>query len=268
MNTLLILFPLQTDTDSCHPYLLKVDWDKQKQQDMVKRIIDAIKMIDHEDFEGFYDKKQRNQFYHSVVNKAEYPNASMILTYLKDWKEAKQPETGQVSVKEMTLTHDCLGALNNKTGCAIVDVEALQEKSAKALQLKGKDGKLMHVDIVECSAQSLYQWFVDNRKPQRILDENYAKHSKQVKSGPRGEISALTYSKEDTEYFLKRAVGVKGERRMCYWVKEDKKIIIFFNENLASPTFHAYEIADDNAKELQKIANDVKKKMEKATSFQ
>lgn len=80
MNTLLILFPLQSEknADIFHPYLLKVNWDKEKQERMVKEVVDALKMIDHENFEGFYDKQQRNQFYKSVVNEAEYPNASML----------------------------------------------------------------------------------------------------------------------------------------------------------------------------------------------
>lgn len=270
MNTLLILFPLQSEknADIFHPYLLKVNWDKEKQERMVKEVVDALKMIDHENFEGFYDKWQRNQFYKSVVNEAEYPNASMLLAYLNDWKDAGHAAGGKVYVNGAVLEADCLGVLNNRAGCAVVDVKALQRKSAKALQLKDQDGRLMGVEILDCTAKDLYLWFVENRDPKRIWDENYAKHTPYKKEGPRGEISALTYSKEDVSEFLRMAVGIKGERRMWYWVRKDKKMIVFSNENLASPTFHGNEFDEDNKKELQKIDKEVMRKLRKIADFQ
>lgn len=115
----------------------------------------------------------------------------------------------------------------------------------------------------------MYDWFVVNREPQRVLDLNYRKHGLFAKEGHRGVISPLTYDYDDASVFLQKAVCGKGEnKRLVFWLKKEHKILIFFNENLSSnPTYHAYEVADDQQKELAKLSTGTKKKMERISTW-
>jgi hypothetical protein len=93
------------------------------------------------------------------------------------------------------------------------------------------------------------------RTPQRKLDPNYKKHGSKERVGKKGvRISPLTYTEQQLNDFLKRAVvAKKGLRELYFKDKENDKIIIFWNENLEAPTYHALEIAANDAAETQKI---------------
>lgn len=105
-------------------------------------------------------------------------------------------------------------------------------------------------------------WFVEYRDPQRVFDRAYKKHGMQSHKMHGKTISALTYSSEEVETFLKQAVGDQDDKRLYFHIPQDKKIVAFCNENLQlAPTYHAYEISDDDEKELAKLSHDLKKKL-------
>ena len=71
--------------------------------------------------------------------------------------------------------------------------------------------------------------------------------------GGSGHIPALTYTEKQLEVFLKRAVVARKGLRELYLKDNAKyKIIIFWDENLENPSYHAMEVAADDGKHSEK----------------
>lgn len=74
----------------------------------------------------------------------------------------------------------------------------------------------------------LYQWQTEHRDPQRQYDPNYEKHSKEEKTGKKGQpISAITYTKEQLEQFLKLAVRASRTNAELYFHDVEMGITLF-----------------------------------------
>ena len=108
---------------------------------------------------------------------------------------------------------------------------------------------------MECKAAEIYLWLVDHRFPTRKLDSNYKKHTENERLGKKGvTISPISYTKTQLEFFLKRALFAgKGARELYFKDNEHDKIIVFWDENLEIPSYHAFEIAADDILEIQKM---------------
>ncbi len=76
-----------------------------------------------------------------------------------------------------------------------------------------------------------------------------------MKLGKKGvKISPISYTKEQLEVFLRKAVSAgKGLRELYYKDNERNKIIVFWDENLESPSYHAFEIDANDLSEIQKM---------------
>ena len=82
--------------------------------------------------------------------------------------------------------------------------------------------------------------------------------------GKKGDvISPWTYADAEAVKLLRHAVYSKSAKRLILHHKKDKKILVFFNENLAEPTYHAYQIYEKDSSELSKFSNASIKKMKK-----
>lgn len=136
---------------------------------------------------------------------------------------------------------------------------ALLNKSAinneeHPIEVEMSTGKTQQTPLV-CNPADVYLWLVRNRYPARVIDVNYEKHSERTKLGKNGvAISPVTYSKEQLELFLERAVCAgEGLRELYFKDNERNKIVVFWDENLEQPSYHAFEIAADDLPEIQKI---------------
>ena len=97
--------------------------------------------------------------------------------------------------------------------------------------------------------------YIYGRYPSRQLDTNYKKHSERSKLGKNGaNISPITYEKQQLDDFLKKAVvAKKGWRELYFKDQKNDKIVVFWDENLETPSYHAFEISVDDIQEIQKI---------------
>lgn len=140
------------------------------------------------------------------------------------------------------------------SGKVLINKDALAQPDSPPV-VYDSDGKCLRLNVLRCDSKEVYLWFVENRIPQRVLDSNYKKHGRTVKTGKGGSpISALTYPEEQLTEFLKRAVSAnKTSNRLYFKDRKNDKIIIFWDENLANPTFHAMEVDAGNQEEIQKI---------------
>lgn len=269
MNKLFLLLPIICKDKTCiHPYLKVYSPDSAEELlPFIHHLIEALSIIDHEQYEGYYDGRIFKPLYRFVIEKLGKDAALLLMEELNDWEDFHQGEKyvpTHINVNGIEVKDDLLAACTTcGTEDSFVGSSLTLATSPKATRIQDGQGKSAAFPYLECKKKAMYEWFVEHRSPQRVLDKNYKKHSIFSKEGKRGVISPLTYNYKEASAFLRRAVSGKGEsKRLCLWLKEEHKILIFFNERLLqSPTYHAYEINDDQECEINKLSASTRKKM-------
>lgn len=259
MNRLFLLIPSVGDEDS-NPdaaYLKQVGRiDNEETISILKRIVQSMKLVEGEDFEMFYDEKYLKKLLKS--SDKGMPQMSNLLVFFNDAESIQQKGIGNIPLTINGVAVDS-GLVNafvegEESSKALINKDALAQPDSP-LVVYDSDGKCLKFNVLRCDSKDVYLWFVENRIPQRVLDTNYKKHGRTVKTGKGGvPISALTYPEEQLTEFLKLAVSAnKASHRLYFKDRNNDKIIIFWDENLANPTFHAMEVDAGNQEEIQKI---------------
>ena len=259
MNRLFLLIPSvgDEDADPDAAYLKQVGRiDNEETISILKRIVQSMKLVEGEDYEMFYDEKYLKKLLKS--SDKGMPQMSNLLVFFNDAESIQQKEIGNIPLTINGVAVDS-GLVNafvegEESSKALINKDALAQPDSP-LVVYDSDGKCLKFNVLRCDSKDVYLWFVENRIPQRVLDTNYKKHGRTVKTGKGGApISALTYPEEQLTEFLKRAVSAnKTSNRLYFKDRKSDKIIIFWDENLANPTFHAMEVDVGNQEEIQKI---------------
>ena len=259
MNRLFLLIPSvgDEDADPDAAYLKQVGRiDNEETISILKRIVQSMKLVEGEDYEMFYDEKYLKKLLKS--SDKGMPQMSNLLVFFNDAESIQQKEIGNIPLTINGVAVDS-GLVNafvegEESSKVLINKDALAQPDSP-LVVYDSDGKCLKFNVLRCDSKDVYLWFVENRIPQRVLDTNYKKHGRTVKTGKGGApISALTYPEEQLTEFLKRAVSAnKTSNRLYFKDRKSDKIIIFWDENLANPTFHAMEVDVGNQEEIQKI---------------
>lgn len=259
MNRLFLLIPSvgDEDADPDAAYLKQVGRiDKEETISILKRIVQSMKLVEGEDYEMFYDEKYLKKLL--KPSDKGMPQMSNLLVFFNDAESIQQKGIGNIPLTINGVAVDS-GLVNafvegKVSGKVLINKDALAQPDSP-LVVYDSDGKCLMFNVLRCDSKDVYLWFVENRIPQRVLDTNYKKHGRTVKTGKGGApISALTYPEEQLTEFLKRAVSAnKASNRLYFKDRNNDKIIIFWDENLANPTFHAMEVDAGNQEEIQKI---------------
>lgn len=259
MNRLFLLIPSvgDEDADPDAAYLTQVGRiDNEETISILKRIVQSMKLVEGEDYEMFYDEKYLKKLLKS--SDKGMPQMSNLLVFFNDAESIQQKGIGNIPLTINGVAVDS-GLVNafvegEESSKVLINKDALAQPDSP-LVVCDSDGKCLTFNVLCCDSKDVYLWFVENRIPQRVLDTNYKKHGRTVKTGKGGApISALTYPEEQLTEFLKRAVSAnKASNRLYFKDRNNDKIIIFWDENLANPTFHAMEVDVGNQEEIQKI---------------
>ena len=259
MNRLFLLIPSvgDEDADPDAAYLKQVGRiDNEETISILKRIVQSMKLVEGEDYEMFYDEKYLKKLL--KPSDKGMPQMSNLLVFFNDAESIQQKGIGNIPLTINGVAVDS-GLVNafvegKVSGKVLINKDALAQPDSP-LVVYDSDGKCLTFNVLRCDSKDVYLWFVENRIPQRVLDTNYKKHGRTVKTGKGGApISALTYPEEQLTEFLKRAVSAnKASNRLYFKDRKSDKIIIFWDENLANPTFHAMEVDAGNQEEIQKI---------------
>lgn len=260
MNKFFLLIPAPSEeyaeSDVAYLKILK-NTDKEELVNIVRKIKGSFQLIEGDDFEVYYDKKYLKSMSASLSDDVGMPQLRNLLLFFNDFKSIQEMclEEEEIIVNGITIKSGLLNAfvVNNKGYDSLLNVDALNNMDFPIQVMHQNDCN--SVKALECDSVEVYKWMVEHRYPERKLDENYEKHSKNRKRGRRGVIiSSLSYTKEELEFFLKRAVGSKSSQKELYFKdKSRNNIIIFFNENLLEPTFHAFEVDVEDTLERSKI---------------
>lgn len=259
MNRLFLLIPSVGD-DEVGPdavYLKQVvRIDNEETISILRRIVQSIDLVEGENFEMFYDDKYLKRLLQS--SDPGMPPMENLLVYFNDAESIQQRGIGNkpLIINGVVVDSGLVNAFveGEEPGKVLINKDALAQPDSPIVACDSEGNRLM-LEVLECDCKDLYLWFVDNRIPQRVLDTNYQKHGRTVKAGRGGvPISALTYPEGELIEFLKRAVSSKKDSSRLYFkdINSDK-IVIFWNENLENPTYHAMEVDAGNQMEIQKI---------------
>lgn len=273
MNRLFLLLPvISEDRTYIHSYLnvySRGAFDELDQ--LVNQLTSALFIINHENYNGYYDQEIFRSFYLAVRETLGGDAAKLLMAELNDWSDYHLAEglaSEAIYVNAVRLCDDILCA------CRVCGSESTfigsrdtLSCSHKAFRIVDENDKVLSFPFLEYKEKTLFEWFVEHRSPQRVLDRNYRKHSVFRKEGPRGVISPLSYDYGKAQAFLYRAVCEKKGTRLCHWLKNERKVLVFFHENLHNPTYHAYEISEDQEGELNKLSADTRKKMKRVADL-
>lgn len=264
MNRLFLLIPAVGDMDAGQDiaYLKQLgEIDTEGVLAILRKIVRSMKLIAGEDFEVLYDERFFKQLLRrrkSDTQSQEMPQLETLLVFFNDAISIQQRGIGNTpaTINGMMVDSGLVNAFveGEMTWDTLVNKDALANIE-QPIEVGRSEGEHFGLSPLPCEAADIYLWFVENRKPQRSLDSQYEKHGLKEKKGKGGAaISPMTYTELQLGEFLKRAVVAKKGLRELYFKDNTKdKIIIFWDENLESPSYHAMEVAADDAEEIQKI---------------
>lgn len=264
MNRLFLLIPAVGEQDAAEdiPYLKMIgNVDKNSFIDIFRKINQSQKLIKEEEVVFYYD----DNHFKALVNTAktalsdsqEMPQLENLLVFFDDKKSIQKEKMGLSPIKiyDVEVKNGLLNAFvegGPDKADALLNQEALNYPN-RPLEINKPDGNSVSVKPLCCNQEDVYLWLVSHRNPRRNIDPNANKHKPKVSYGKKGKVSAITYSIEQLDAFLQKAVPAQKGRRELYYkdVKKDN-IIIFWDENRTN-LYHAFETKADDQEEIQKI---------------
>lgn len=263
MNRLFLLIPAVNDEDAGQDiaYLkLLGDVDSEQVVAILRGIVKSLNLVEEEDTDILYDAMHLKRLMSDKMNAAlqEMPQKENLLLFLNDATSIQEIGIGNMTaiINGMTVDKGLVNAFleDGTTSDALLNKDALLD-SRQPIEVLADKGRRHQLNALPCDAAEVYLWLVGNRNPHRQLDPNYKKHGPNDKFGKRRVVvSPLTYTEQQLEQFLKRAVvAKKGLRELYFKDNEKDKIVIFWDENLQAPSYHAMEIEADNLEEIQKM---------------
>lgn len=264
MNRLYLLIPAIGEKDAGQDiaYLKQLGKvDGEGVLSILRQIVRSLRLVEGEDMETLYDERHFKQLFRKIKQKKstqEMPHLENLLLFFNDAVSIQQRGLGKipVDINGMPVSNGLVNAFveDATVGKVLLNRDALVN-TEQPIDVKRGNGELLSLNPLPCEAADVYLWFVENRTPQRTLDPTYEKHGKKEKTGKGGvSISPITYTEQQLDEFLKRAVVARKGLRELYFKDNTKdKIIIFWDENLKNPSYHAMEVDSDDAEEIQKI---------------
>ncbi|MDE6303684.1 MAG: hypothetical protein K2M01_02555, partial [Paramuribaculum sp.] len=238
----------------------------------LRSLIEVAKMIDHEDFEGFIEIEKFNRLIAEIKpSDSDYRNVHELRNHFSEWSDYSELDDKFETVKvgKSDFTNHIYGACAAYSDELVVNHDAYPTNSIHIHIMNGMQlTASKKINMLSCDDVLVYEWFCDNRDPERKFDKYYLKHSR---FGPRivnnKQVSPLTVPEPQLKICLKKAVGGKNERRIYFYDKKQKLLLVFYDENDQNK-YHGHEILKkDKKSEEQKIDNDIINKMKKIFKY-
>lgn len=261
-NKIFFLIPALNETDAGEDVAyLKVLKTATEEDviDVFRSIVDANKLISQEEVECFYDKSHFDTLYKMVKTQArgndkrKPSEIAPLLTFLDDFTKVPDAKVGNVP---LTVNGKVVnkGLINAYIEYSVDNVVVLANNESLehpdnpikvSSDVDNPKRNYSEIEVLPCNKDALYIWLCQNRNPKRKYDVGYDKHSNKVKRGKKGRtVSAMNYSDNEAEQLLQWAVKTsKGNSSEAYLLDTaNKKLIVFYDEGLKTPSFHGHEI--------------------------
>lgn len=259
LNRLFLVLPIANDNamDEERAYLDVLDpaTKPQKFVEILKNVVTAFSWTKGEEFVLYYDHTRFQDLYKKCPAEVQEqrPSPVQLLGILSQM--TKIPEKMPIiNANFVPLGFGVLYGYVNLKGEVLVDHKALVNRDY--LNVKDKDSNSVKLEIIDCERREVVKWFVKNRNPKRAIDANYAKHGSQEKGEDKEVISGRSYTDDEYQAMLHWAVGNPDCRRKYFMDKKRGRLVIFWDENLKTPTYHYYDVDINDAGEIAKMRQD------------
>ena len=255
-NQLYLVLPIASDNalDEEQVYLKVLDASAAPKEfeSTLKRVVAAFSWVEDEEYVLYYDHGRFRDLFKkcSLEVQNQRPSPVQLLSILKRMTKIPDQMNG-IKINHVSFDKGIICSYVNQNGEGLVDDNALSD--GKHIEIEDQNGNLVKIVILNCQREDVFQWFVKNRASVRVIDSNYAKHGLMVKGENKEAVSARTYTDAEYQDMLPWAVGGNGCRRKYYMDKERGRLVIFWNENLSTPTYHYYDVDIDDPQENAKM---------------
>lgn len=251
--------------DLCH--IPSEDTAKQH----VKHLKACLEMIDHEVYSGYFSREQLHAVYRAI-KAVDHERATYLLNIFSDWKDYASNENANnhapLNINGVTQLDTLATVFHQNCAHSALFTTDCVESGDSQQHLTVTDSTNAQVigrhPVLPFHPMALYYWFVANRHPQRLFDPNYKKHSPlHEHEGKRGVVSAFKYNLDEAQQLLNHAVGSGKENAKRFIVHHSgqKRIVVFFNQNMADAYFHGYHFEEANKAEIARLDSKAIKKM-------
>lgn len=250
-------------------FILLKDREPEEIKSYIAKLYNVQKMIDNENYEGFYNEKLFINLLNHLPKDNAYPSLPTIRNAFSGWTDFLElGDPVDVNFRDIILSENILGICVLFPDELIIDHIGLGNNICLNEMKEGQFIKTHKIELVECDEIKVNEWFNENREPKREFDEEYIKHSRfKTRYVDGEEVSPLTLPEEEIEIALKKAVGTRGQKRIYFYDKGRKLLIVFYYENSCS-YYHGHEIKKENIKkEEQKICESTHKKLKKIFNY-
>ena len=255
-NKLFLVLPIANnnalDEERVYLKVLSAASEPKEFEGILKRVVAAFRWVEGEEYVLYYDHSRFRDLYKKCSPEVQMqrPSPVQLLSILSQMTKVpdKMPD---VRVNHVPLKQGILYGFVNLEGEALIDHDALENR--EYIKVEDVKGSPVNLVVVNCKREDVFQWFVKNRNPVRVIDVNYAKHGAKEKGAGKEVISARSYSDEEYQAMLPWAIGAVGCRKKYFMDLNKGRLVIFWNENLEIPTYHYYDVDIDDASENAKM---------------
>lgn len=226
--------------------------------DIKKRIMavmELLRMFRYERFETFYDRDNIKAFcYPHLSNRHSQFNMRYVMLNLlkgfQNWRpKSEQHGEGCVlhgtEIKSNAISEVAVRMLNRPNDSfSLVDCMALVSGCSPCVA--SVDDKNVEVSILGLDEREVYNWFCDNRKPERDYNWN-PKHGEYGKGNWAGE-SRLLGSRDEAKQLVKNAIGETYRGTLFCWDAQYGHYMEYKNE--LNNTYHSFHLEGVNEKRI------------------
>ena len=270
-----IIFPVYEEFKESPFYINKIDIKETKDyEDCISRIENIIKVFKIENYEGYYDSKNIEEYLYPItIANDYYPNIrTRFRIVLKNWGEnwrdsSTQSQSDEYQYFKTKIKDDSFCEIAKRkyinhfeNNFLIINHNALKNNKIEIEY----NNSIITIDAVSPEIKSIAEWFSNYRTPARIYNWN-PKHGVKGKWAHKlskgNNVSVLMCSNKDALNMLKFAFG-ETDKTLFYYDRQCNQYIEFKQE--IKNTYHAFHLneRDENRIPLyiKKILNDITSK--------
>jgi len=149
----------------------------------------------------------------------------------------------------------------NESTYALMDLNAISISDNAMEIVNSVTHKSCSISILSMDEKTIYGWFVENRRPERVYSYN-PKHGVLGKGNYKGhkgdKVSSLLCRLKEAEEMLKKAVGTGDMKDLYFYDVARRKYVVFKSENVNNQ-YHAYHSdLDDIHSDISKVEDKLK----------
>lgn len=254
-SELFLLLPRYEDVEGQPEYIKsKGVMSENEILKVIENIYEICKLIENENYEGYYDAENVSAFLYPVDTMEEcYPNIKTRMRMaMSKWGvnlrvQKVQKDTVNYMYYCIPIKDDTLCEMTERKFVStdgntflLINYDAFSCVSETITTKRNQDE--VKLDVRNADIKSISEWYEINRKPQRIFNLNpkHGENGKGAHPGNKGEkVSVLMCSRDEAKNMLLKAIG--SDLRILYFFDQIHNQYIEFKRE-SENTYHGFHL--------------------------